>query len=397
LALGGVTAAAFTPAVGQSKFGLKGYLRTNWSRDPFSLGSYSYIAKASRQSDTATLAAPIDNRIFFAGEATHPRANSTVHAAYETGLDAAQSVADTGAQRVIVVGAGMSGLAAAARLSRAGRDVVVLEARRRIGGRIWTNSSLGVPLDLGASWIHGPRGNPLTKLANSVGASRKSTGDSYTYRNGRGLEMRERDTPDWIDDVTEFEHSFGTERSKVNLRAAWAQPSYGGADVAFPKGYAQLFSGLRGNYETRLGAIVDKVSLTGQGVTVGLSNASTVAADAVIVTLPLGVLKTGRVRFEPSLPQAKAQAIKRLGFGVLDKLYLKYDRVFWDKNTSWIITPDNGLPKGQFNQWLNLSPFLGQPIIMAFNAGDVARSLGTLSDAAILNRGRRAIESAYTG
>ncbi|MDG2339680.1 MAG: FAD-dependent oxidoreductase, partial [Paracoccaceae bacterium] len=52
------------------------FLRTNWSMDPYSYGSYSYIAKKAKQKDHARLATPINNRVFFAGEATHPKYNS---------------------------------------------------------------------------------------------------------------------------------------------------------------------------------------------------------------------------------------------------------------------------------------------------------------------------------
>jgi phytoene dehydrogenase-like protein len=70
---------------------------------------------------------------------------------------------------VVVVGAGVAGLAAARALALGGQRVVVLEARDRIGGRTWTDSSLGVPVDLGASWIHGVDGNPLWALAPRFG------------------------------------------------------------------------------------------------------------------------------------------------------------------------------------------------------------------------------------
>jgi hypothetical protein len=66
---------------------------------------------------------------------------------------------------VIVVGAGIAGLATARALALRGASVVVLEARDRIGGRTWTDDALGVPVDLGASWIHGVDGNPLWSLA----------------------------------------------------------------------------------------------------------------------------------------------------------------------------------------------------------------------------------------
>ncbi|NNL27530.1 MAG: FAD-dependent oxidoreductase, partial [Acidimicrobiia bacterium] len=70
---------------------------------------------------------------------------------------------------VVVVGAGAAGLTAARELVKAGRSVAVLEARRRIGGRIWTTGVGDARLDLGASWIHGHVGNPITAYADIFG------------------------------------------------------------------------------------------------------------------------------------------------------------------------------------------------------------------------------------
>ncbi|HSH11962.1 MAG TPA: FAD-dependent oxidoreductase, partial [Ilumatobacter sp.] len=63
--------------------------------------------------------------------------------------------------KVVVVGAGVSGLTAARDLAVGGAEVVVLEARDRIGGRTWTADIAGAQIDLGGSWIHGPTHNPL--------------------------------------------------------------------------------------------------------------------------------------------------------------------------------------------------------------------------------------------
>ncbi|MEO6606809.1 MAG: FAD-dependent oxidoreductase, partial [Aeromicrobium sp.] len=69
----------------------------------------------------------------------------------------------------IVVGAGVAGLTAASLLARSGRRVVVLEARDRVGGRVWSDRTDGVVMDRGASWIHGIDDNPVAAAAAAIG------------------------------------------------------------------------------------------------------------------------------------------------------------------------------------------------------------------------------------
>ena len=69
----------------------------------------------------------------------------------------------------LVIGAGVAGLAAARLLARAGRRVVVLEARDRIGGRVFTDRTGGHVTDRGASWIHGITGSPVAAAARAFG------------------------------------------------------------------------------------------------------------------------------------------------------------------------------------------------------------------------------------
>ena len=74
--------------------------------------------------------------------------------------------------RVVVIGAGIAGLTAANALVTAGVEVMVLEARDRLGGRLYTKDVGGTPLDFGGSWIHNPEGNPLTRWADHIGLER---------------------------------------------------------------------------------------------------------------------------------------------------------------------------------------------------------------------------------
>ena len=395
--LGAASLGAFksTPALAASTRRATGFIRTNWSRDPFAYGSYSFFAKGSRRRQTGHLFEPVGETLFFAGEAANPDRNSTVHAALEAGRLAALQVLAGDAQRVCVIGAGISGMGAADVLDREGRGVTVIEARDRIGGRIWTDGRLGAPVDLGASWVHGHDGNPLTVLAQQRGMQQIETGFDFVIRGGDGRLMSEDETPDWIDEVTEVQHSAGALISEINQRAYIFGSDYGGEERVFPGGYRAIFDGLATGADVRLGAAVTGIATTEADATVTLEVGTEETFDAVIVSVPLGVLKRGAITFTPALPDRKQRAIEDLGMGLLDKVYLRYDDVFWDADSTWIITPETGLPPGQFNQWLNMAPIVGEPIIMAFNGAQPARDLAALSDEEVVSRAQQVMSLTY--
>ena len=107
---------------------------------------------------------------------------------------------DQSRKQVVIIGAGISGLCAATELRSKGIDVLVLEARSKLGGRLRTDRSLGVPFDEGASWIHGPKGNPITEVSKSAGVTTFRTDDESvevydvdgTQYTDRMLESEER-------------------------------------------------------------------------------------------------------------------------------------------------------------------------------------------------------------
>ncbi|MBV6657858.1 MAG: FAD-dependent oxidoreductase [Devosiaceae bacterium] len=372
-----------------------GYLRTNWSRDPFAYGSYSYIANGSPPADRSILAAPEGGRLYIAGEAANPPYEGTVHAAYESGRSTGQTILAAGHRSIGIVGAGVSGLAAAQVLSETGVSVQIFEARDRIGGRIWTDASLGVPLDLGGSWIHGDEGNPLVDLAAQAGARTLETRMTDVVLGDGGKRLGWFSTPDWLETVATLEASVGADHDQVNWAAYDTQDDYEGKDLLLPKGYASILPALEGNYTVSLSTPISAVSHDASGVTLIESAGTRHRFDAVLVTVPLGVLKAGAIHFDPALSPNKQAVIARMGMGTLDKLYLRFEDVFWDETPTWILTPETGLPRGQFNLWLNLAPYLDEPIIMAFNAGSAAHALAPLDDAALVALGTDVLATAY--
>lgn len=109
------------------------------------------------------LAAQVGARLHFAGEATSSDAPATTHGALGSGRRAAGEIGGSGAS-VVVVGSGFAGTGCARALVDRGHRVTVLEGRSRVGGRTWTERLAGVPAEMGASWIHGSVGNPMTDI-----------------------------------------------------------------------------------------------------------------------------------------------------------------------------------------------------------------------------------------
>ncbi len=324
---------------------------------------------------------------------------------------------------VIVLGAGMAGLAAARMLVDKNHRVVLLEGRNRIGGRAWTDSSLGVPLDLGASWIHGVQGNPLTALANKAGAAMVVTDYERMQRyssNGQELPDSEdrkidndfenlmakldayRETLD--DDISlqkgiqnvlgraptppmayalnsAIEHEYAGALTDLSL-FEWDQDGeFGGNDVIFPKGYIQLVRKLAAGLDIRTSQVVKQVKYDTKGVSIQ-TNTGLAQAKYAVVTFPLGVLKSRSVSFSPALPAAKRNAIARLKMGVLNKLYLKFPSVFWDKQAH--LLGYLGAQTGAWAEWLNLYPLTQQPVLLGFNAAAYGLALEQKSDQAIV-------------
>lgn len=385
--------------------------RTSWSRDPYALGSYSYLAPHRLGTSVRThLASRVGARLHFAGEATSSEAPATTAGALSSGRRAAREILRTArrGQSVTVVGAGFAGLGCARALSDAGMAVTVIEARDRVGGRVWTEWDGDLPVDLGASWIHGHKGNPVTRLLKATGGRRVefdydsvAGADPAGYREleryVEGMDEHPRADTTPISALlprnpspalryaanTVYAQEYAAEPHELAISADEEGVGGRGGDLLLPDGYAGLVAHVHGDLPVRTGAVVTAVEHSDGGTVTRLADGEPVAAEHCVVTLPIGVLKAGTVEFRPALPETKREAIGALGSGLLDKLWLWFPHVFWPADVDVLEWPDP-LDPGLWSWWLNGYKAFGRPVLLGFNGGDHARALAGASDDAVV-------------
>lgn len=332
---------------------------------------------------------------------------------------------------ILVIGAGLSGLAAATQLAARGfTNVRVIEARDRIGGRICTDRSTGYAFDLGASWVQYSTDptNPLLGMLKNLGVdppvtnwdslkvydetsgaistSTLTTGentfekDLTTVGNTiTGLATEDVSLASVLQPLLDQGFTTAAQLRLLNFLSAYYLVNDYAAEISDIGAY-DLASNAPGPSEEEVDQLVGGFDVLTESLAQGLNiqlnepvqsitydadsvqvvtSAATYAVAAVIVTLPVGVLRSGSVVFDPPLPDAKQQALTQIGYGTFEKVILIYDTAFWPTTTvcfGYASATENPCPF-----WLNVQATSGVPALVAMFTANGALNASSLSDA----------------
>jgi monoamine oxidase len=410
-----------------------GVQRSAWTSDPFVRGSHSFMAPGSTPQHREDLGRPLNGRVFFAGEATSTDLPGTVLGAQTSGARAAAEVAAlAGAgEKIAIVGAGAAGAEAASSLSRRGFEVIVIEARDRVGGRIDSRTPTSWPLDveLGA-WRLGHtadavlldrlaalgietssfasllvRGTTGQVTVNPVGSRAIATATAWADeqptdpnfgvaldKSGAAAEAA-ASASDGLSGTELLDGALAAFATTIGASASELSTWYGVGDIpvydrVVTGGFAGVVADALTGVRTSLSTAVTGVSYRDSGVSLKLGTGESLTVDRVVLTVPLGVLKAGSIRFDPLLPFAHRAAIGALGMGSVETVWLRFDKPFWSTAAAvWsLVGTDHDI-----TDWVNLQAVTGEPVLVGIVGGKAARRVAKLSDAQVVDAAMTAL------
>jgi monoamine oxidase len=325
---------------------------------------------------------------------------------------------------VIVMGAGMSGVATARELTRSGLGVSVLEARHRLGGRIHTlRDFCSAPVEAGAECIHGTgaqtwpdvraarlsvRPNPHIQAAMiNVGhgthwlprallhpeawptitifrrLARVGSHDmsAREFIERRGYRGRARTLAEMV-----LTSHLPGDLDEIGVRGFVADGVLEletGVDHRVNEGYDRLVEHVARDLDIEYGFTVQTIEWLPAGVMVRARDGRERWARAAVSTLPAGVLQSNAVRFIPELPEGKRKALREMVMGPVLKILLRFEEPFWPRRLS---TLSCGV--GPVTLYWNVfyRAAIGSPVLTAYFTGPRAAALARISEAEAVAR-----------
>jgi len=390
--------------------------RSSWSTTKHIEMSYSYLRAGGQGGDRAELARG-EHGLHLAGEACSQRWPGSMHGAWFSGETAAENARSEGGQ-VMIIGAGLAGIAAARYLREHDVKSFILEAATHAYGRAWSNPRK--PYIDGGMWLHGCEQHPLIPHIKAAGIGlvpdrwEVREGDpadwaAATYQGGRVLEPgRHRRL---LHGVAAIETALDADRElDANLiqrieRATaqendedrsvlhtWMRTLYGalvagdmsdlsvehrlepfaleGADAMLtgPVSATDLTEGLAISYS----CAVQTLRLNKDGWVAVCEDGTTYEAAQVICTAPIAVMN--RIEFDPPLSAAKQNALARIGAGRVEKLWLSFTKRCWGEETHFHIADGAAV----CNVFVDTSDITGEPTLLTFIPHDAVAACEAL-------------------
>ena len=339
-----------------------------------------------------------------------------IGAAAATGTFGAKLLAQSAPIDVLVIGAGGAGLTAAKELLAEGIGVVVLEARDRIGGRAFTDTSLGAPWDRGCSWLHASNVNPLVAYARSndfevfadhlprhvFDGSRRMSGAETAGLHAvrerierelgeaarRGLDIPAEAA---MTQVTLADPWYPMAEAGMTAWEGIEPANYStldsyqfiedGDDLLIPRGYGTLLAHYAKDVAVRLRTPVSRIRWTARGVSAETA-AGSFNARVAVVALPSAVIADGAVIFTPHLPVEVLQAHHDLPLGVMNKVALRFKRNVFPSERPEFWELRNGDGRGMHF----MTRLFDNNVSVGFSAGRFAQELEAAGEAAMIEQ-----------